>query len=445
MMSDISSEQSGRYGSRFALERRVVLQHEIATPFMVLALLSFFLLLGSTVYFQSHRTSFSSIDAIDNLAWFKTIVRLLCLGIASWLFFACHLSWRDILSRGTLLLFLYYSFAFVTSVVSVNPQVSATRSASFIIILLYGSVLVHSFHQLGVLNEFWKATYISFGVYTVCALFGSHLVYDPAWQHHGVSRLAGLYPPNIAAALAGIAFVWSFISLHQKRYIVPSLAFLGAASAMLILAVSRGALLFVFVTCVGYVLWRQAFGRTGTAITVAAALVAMLAAASVSRRVEGYLTRGQPTEELHTGTGRTPLYAELLTIHYPQRPWFGYGFQMVSARGPIVAVPVGPRGSWDTRHTHSSLLQALVGTGILGLMLLIVAWGRITLDALARLRTGNPIAEQSWFLLLFVVGHSLIETTLSGTVDPPFIILSLVCGTLTLARPSQPAEQRHAG
>jgi O-antigen ligase len=443
-MTSVSGVQRSWGSRRYREEARGVLQHRIATPFLALALLSFLLLLSSTVFFQSYRTSFSSIDAIDGLAWYKATVRLLCLGLAAWLFFACRLSMRAILSRGTLLLLVYYAFAFVTSAMSVNPQISATRSVSFIIVLLYGSVLVHTFHHLGVLDDFWKASYFTFGIYTIAALIGSHLVYDPVWQHHGVSRLAGLYPPNLAAALAGIAFVWSFISLHQKRHVLPSLAFLAAASAMLILAVSRGALLFVFVTCLGYVLWRQAFGRAGTAIMVGAALLAMLAAASLSTPVENYLARGQPTQELHTGTGRTPLYSELLTIHYPQRPWFGYGFQMVSAQGPIVAVPVLPRGSWDTRHTHSSLLQALVGTGIVGLVLLIVAWRRIALDALARLRTDDPVAEQSWFLLVFVVGHSLIETTLSGTVDPPFIILALVCGTLTRTGLSQPERAKRA-
>jgi O-antigen ligase len=409
------------------------LRHRTATPVMVLALLSFFLLLSSTVYFQSYRTSFSSVDAIDSLALFKAIVRLLCLGVAIWLSFACRTSWREILSRGTLLLLLYYGFALVTSVMSVNPQVSATRAASFIIILLYGSVLVHSFRNLGVLGEFWKATYLTFGTYTICALIASLLVYDAAWQHHGVSRLAGLYPPNIAAALAGIAFVWSFISLHQKRFILPSLAFLVAATVMLILAVSRGALLFVLVTCVIYVLWRRAFGRIGTAITVVAAVALILTVPAISEQAGSYLARGQPTEELQSGTGRTLLYRELLTIHYPQRPWFGYGFQMVSAEGAMVNVPVLPRGTWRSRHTHSSVLQALVGTGILGLVLLMVGWGRIALDAFSRLSRDNPIGEQGWFLLVFVVGHSLIETTLSGTVDAPFMILSLVCGTLTVA------------
>jgi O-antigen ligase len=426
------------------LETHTVLRHRTAAPVMVLALLSFFLLLSSTVYFQSYRTSFTSIETIDSLAWFKAIVRLLCLGVAVWLSFLCRLSWRDILSRGTLLLLLYYGFALVTSVMSVNPQVSATRAASFIIILLYGSVLVHSFRKLGVLDEFWKATYLTFGAYTVCALIGSHLVYDAAWQHHGVSRLAGLYPPNIAAALAGIAFVWSFISLHQKRYIVPSLLFLVAASTMLILAVSRGALLFILVTCVVYVLWRQALGRIGTAVTVVAALGVIMAAPTVSERAGSYLTRGQTAEELHSGTGRTPLYRELITIHHPQRPWFGYGFQMVSAQGAMVSVPVLPRGTWKSRHTHSSVLQALLGTGIIGLVLLTVAWGRIVFDAISRLSTDNPISEQGWFLLVFVMGHSLIETTLSGTVDAPFIILSLVCGTLTVAGSTREEEQWRA-
>jgi hypothetical protein len=413
-------------------------RRSLALPWV--ALLSNLLLLGSTVTMQDlGRKGFSSLAEVDSLAMVKFVARMLCLAFAVVLVVQFRLRWRELFRGGNRWLLGYFALALGTTLFSAVPVISATRAISFIVILFYGTAVVHAFARQRVLGAFWQGLYFCYGLFVVAVLFAALLFY-----RGGEDRLGGIYPANIAASIGGIAFVWSFVKLlRQGRGFVP-LAFAAAGAAIILLAVSRGALIAAGAVCV---LAAMRARRTIALAFVTALLVTGGALAihhawggDPTKDVVKFLARGQQTADLVALTGRTPLYAFLLTEQFPRHPVLGVGFEMLSEQGMSPAGSVGivlegARASWEWHptHAHNSLLSALIGTGLVGLALYVIGWWTIASRLWRLSHDGQWLGTEALYLLLFVLLHSLVDTVLSSTVDPAFIVASF-CGGIAAVR-----------
>jgi O-antigen ligase len=409
---------------------------------LIMVLVSNLLLLGSTVTLVAFsRQGFNSFDAVDPLTMIKTVARGLCVVFAAVLFIRFRLKWRDVFTGGTRWLLAYFAFALGTAVYSANPAISWTRAISFISILGYGTVLVQAFAKDRSLRSLWGGLYIVYGFWML-AVLGSSLVFHPAASMEG--RWGALYAPNLTASVAGVVLVWSFVRVQRDGWSLQPLFFSAASMLLMIMTVSRGGLVAALATCAICAVRMRRTATTifaGVTVLVVSALVyTMMNGGDPEERLMTYLARGQDKADVVALTGRVPLYKFLLTEQFPEHPIFGVGFQMLSEEGTAPAGKIGivlegPRSSrgWHPNHAHNALLQTLIGTGLIGLLIYVIAWGKVLKSLWAAEREKFPLADEALFVMIFVLIHAMIDTTLSSTVDPPFILATFACGIAVLA------------
>lgn len=414
---------------------------------LFLSLAVFFLLLLSTadVVWLQRGDGFSGAGSFDTLAAFKLGARLVAVAFGGWLFLLTGPGlwlWKDPAVRW---FSVFFVFAAGTAVYSAVPVVTLTRALSFLGVLFFVVVQVRYFSDQGRFQELWEGVYLVLGLH-VALVFGLSVVFDAMGLGSGSGkRLATLYGPNGAGSLSGLLLVWSFVRFFRQEHPRLALLFGGVAGLFLVLTLSRGALGLTLVTCAAYALWRRrgvlslAAGAGGLGLVV---LIASVGEGGVSDLL-AFLTRDQSAQRLQAMNGRIPLYTYLLTEQFPQFPWFGVGFQMLSESSLVVDLPTDVavrRGSWYAGHAHNGLLHILIGTGMVGLSLFVCAWAFV-FRGLRRLRLAAPSAwEVSVPLVFFLAAHAMVETTLTGTVDPNFLLLSLIVGGIaaTWQRPAGP-------
>ena len=421
------------------------LAHRRTDGVLLLSFVVLFVLLASTMdALWISRSSFSGAATFDALAGFKLFGRGLAVAFGCWLLLDLRLGtwlWKD---PGVGLLGLFYVYAALTSAYSAEPLLSLTRALSFLGVLFFAVVLVRHAAEAGRFGALWDGLYHVLGAY-VTLVFAASLVLDAAGMKAAEGRLASLYGPNGAASLAGLVFIWSYVRLWQGRATGVLLFLLGTSGAFMVLALSRGAMLTVLVTCAGYAVWRR---KSVPSLAVVLALVGVvLVPVALSESGLGglaeFFTRGHDLDRIQAMNGRIPIYLYLLFEQFPQYPVFGVGFQMMSEAGTVVDVPAHiavRRGSWLPGHAHNAILQVLVGTGLVGLALFAAAWGWVIRGLGRRVRFAAPRAFEAMVpLTFFILANSMVETTLTGTIDPNYLLASLVAASVAATRPLDPA------
>jgi O-antigen ligase len=241
--------------------------------------------------------------------------------------------------------------------------------------------------------------------------------------------------------------VWAFVRLRRDGPSLLDLCFAAAGLALVVLTVSRGAMLATAVACALYTIRRRRVVETFALALIALGVPLLVYGfqGDIVKFTGGYLTRGQDTEELFAMTGRLPLYIYLVTEQFPSHPFIGVGFEMLSEAGirpselPSITIS-GDKAQWvwHPSHAHNALIHTLVGTGIIGLGLFLIGWGKVAWNVYVLSRMDFSVGEEAWFVLIYIFAHAMIDTTLTATVDPPFIVASFICALATLV-----PERRH--
>jgi O-antigen ligase len=411
------------------------------TATLGVALFASLLMLASTSTLESlHRQAFTSTSNVDSLAIFKAIARSCCVLVGIFVFIDARLRIRDIFRGGPSVLLAYYMFALGTTVYSAEPLITSTRAISFIAILLYGCVVAQGLARQRALPAFWQGLYVGFGLFTLVTLAFAIAFYQP--KASDVERAAGLFTSNLAGSIAGIAVVWTYVRVLRGDFALTTIMTGLSGLALLLLTISRGALVAVFAICALATLMRRRTFTTaliGTTVLCLAGFAYALKAGDPGEKFAQYLGRGQDSQQVVAMSGRVPLWIFLATEQFPKAPYFGVGFQMLSDEGQhpskkIGVVLTGVRANWGWKptHAHDSILQTLIGTGLFGLTLFVVGWFLTQRQLLRAARTGNAIAEEAWFVLIFSLTHSLVDTMMTATVDPTFVMASIICGIATV-------------
>jgi len=132
-------------------------------------------------------------------------------------------------------------------------------------------------------------------------------------------------------------------------------------------------------------------------------------------------------EDANQLAGRLPLWTEL-TNYVEQHPLLGHGygaFWSASRVDDISAVL-----SWDVAAAHSSYMELLLGLGLIGLVLAVVATVIALFCAGAECRPGDSGHWFLFFLLVFGVTHAFLE---SAFVIPSLISFIAACGVCRIA------------
>jgi O-antigen ligase len=246
----------------------------------------------------------------------------------------------------------------------------------------------------------------------------------PAISANGVGQLA--------AILGIVALVRILLGPKSRTIYVPIL--LGCMVTM-VLAQSRSPILaFVLATVVVLVASRR-FGLL--ALLIGSASVTLLS--PYGETIYEFMRRGQSESSLQTLTGRT-MYWEA-SLEAVRDSWLnGYG---ANAGGKYVLSTLGEESS----TVHSTYIEVLLDTGVVGLTLLlvvlVVAW--FWLLWLRSYVAGDPVGRLLWFECLGVLTILTLRSgfTITFVWTPAVLIFGLVLVFIAIAR-RQVVQRRYA-
>lgn len=252
--------------------------------------------------------------------------------------------------------------------------------------------------------------------------YGTHHLSDGfADVHDGLWRGVFEHKNQLGAAAAVVVFIFLFFS----RLISASVGFrvvsIAAAIACLIFAQSAGSWVALGMLVVYYFLIRSVPGSRNllVLVVVGASALAFLAFTFFEADLLAIVGRDA------TFTGRTDIWHFVLIAVW-QKPFLGYGYYAATAdfmqpllEGELTRAAVDP---------HNGYLDLLLGTGIVGLALLLCCVALVIVTVIDRVKTSAG-PEKDFFVLL--VSFPILSLLYSFFETEPISRVQGVVGTLT--------------
>lgn len=302
---------------------------------------------------------------------------------------------------------LFFAWGLVGSAWSLTPAYTAAAALGGLGIVALALLMVQRLSVAQALLTWTLALALP-----VAASLLRHLV-DPASALAPMDggaqwRLAGWFgsPNNLGRSAALLLLVAALAARHLAP--ARALGLLAVAAALglpaLVQSESRGAVLALAAAAA----WWALAPRPGWALVVAAlaasAVLSLMAMPWLADDLALVFSRSGRLEEMVSLTGRTEIWAASQAL-IGQEPWLGHGF--ASSRELLPAAWQGDHG-WTTTSAHNLWLQAALGSGLIGLVLLLagqLAWLRHAL------RRPFPEADA---VVVFVLVLGLLEASATG-------------------------------
>lgn len=262
---------------------------------------------------------------------------------------------------------LYALLAMFSAVYSKIPLLSLYKGfevAAFVVLGLYIGTILHTWRDI---EDIVNIMLFAMWYLVVSALIGAIVWPSEAWptmlmQDSMAFALNGVFPSILSSTLAPMAGIlascclcWLFHPTKTAGKMGLRVVFLAALVCM-VFAHSRTAIL-AFVLAAFFIF--MCFRRTGLAIiTISLGLIGYLTGNLVS-----YMMRGNPAGVFTSLSGRT-LFWPLVIEKVVQSPLFGHGFY-ASQRFMF--------GSGAISSVDNTYLEVLLGLGVIGVMVLILA------------------------------------------------------------------------
>lgn len=136
-----------------------------------------------------------------------------------------------------------------------------------------------------------------------------------------------------------------------------------------------------------------------------------------------------------TFTGRTNIWPPLLA-RVEDRPWLGYGYGSFWDPENPLRQPLFDEVKFEVFSAHNTAIEILIGMGVIGLTLMVIALIFLLAGALLRLhRPGDPQRDGLAFLLTLLV----LGSTESALTGPEGLTLTLFAALLGRTRFRSPA------
>jgi exopolysaccharide production protein ExoQ len=230
--------------------------------------------------------------------------------------------------------------------------------------------------------------------------YGTHQLTDMSRDVHDGEWRGVFLHKNLLGATACISvFIFLFLGRLTEASLALRVTCIVAAIACLIFAQSAGSWVATCVLLVYLCLIRSApvSGNVLMLIVVGVSALALGAFLPFSDHIAAVLGRDA------TFTGRTDIWALVLDAVW-QKPLLGFGYAV--ATGDFKGIsPVQELGAG---HAHNGYLDVLLGTGAVGLVLLIFSILSVVVTAISRLKTCSGLERDCLMLLLFFPITSLV-------------------------------------
>jgi O-Antigen ligase len=383
------------------------------------------LLLLSTLTFRSRDAEALATNPLDSAA----IVRVGCIGAAA------LLAWMTLLRRpmtldrvatpsAVLVYAAYVAVVFLGAPLSQDLSLTAYRGVE----LAVGVLVVVSAIRFGGPDAVRRLENLVFAfvLFIVCSIWlGVMLVPGQALDPEGVGPfpylLTGVFPavsPNTVGMYGAVLLLWSLgIRLGARRGSRWYLFFVVLGALTLLGAQYRTGYL---ATVVAFTLLLATRGRkTLAAVAATVALVGGVAnSSSIIHAAEPYALRGQTPQQAGELSGRISFWKKAIPV-WKESPIVGKGL-LTATRFEVLA----PLGYTSTSTIHGTWIEALVGTGVLGVGLLatflLLMWRSALPDLLARDGLVYP-----GLLLIFFTVRSITGQTFEAFSDVTLVFLVL--------------------
>jgi O-antigen ligase len=403
-----------------------------------------FLLLVSTLVFRGRSADELAYNPLDAAAQF----RVLCVALALMLGAMALISRPHAApSNGRLtslpirLYFLYVFVVFLGAPVSIDLPLTAYRGVELLtgLIVMVGarrSVGDEAGERIGtVLYWFTVGLLLSVWIGYVVApdLAVAHLTNKEVpigWQ---ISGVVPSISSNGVGTLGILLTFWSLARLRRlpspttlRRGLAYALAGLGVAS--LIFAQYRTGYVAFVIGLLIYLLFGRKWVLATLVVIVVLGAIAM-GPSSLVKDAEPFALRGQTTEQASELSSRVEFWTAAIPV-WQRSPLIGGGL-LTATRFEVLA----PLGFTDVSAIHSTWVEALVGTGLIGLALLSLSFLVMVKRAFVRaLRSGDLVPV----LLLAVTA----VRTITGNTFETFGYLAMIFLWLALALPDE-EQQGH--
>jgi O-antigen ligase len=404
------------------------------------------LLLVSTLVFRGRSAVDLAYDPLDAAAQFRVLCVALALILgAVGLISPPHASPSNgrLTSLPIRLYFLYVFVVFLGAPVSVNVPLTAYRGVELLtcLIVMVGarqSVGDEAMERIGTVL-YWSVVGLLLSVWVGFILAPeqaqSTILNTNAplgWQ------LAGVWPSISSNGVGTLGVLLTFWSLARLRTL-PSPTTLQRGLAYAIAGLSVASLILAqyrtgYVAFVAGLLVYLLVGRRWALATVVLMMVVLgvvaIGPSSLVGEAEPYALRGQTTEQASELSGRETYWTAAIPV-WEQSPLIGKGL-LTATRFEVLA----PLGDEYTAGIHSTWVEALVGTGLIGLALLTLSFLVTCKRAFVTARRSGDLVP---VLLLAVLG---VRTITGNTFETLLSFQAIIFLWLALAL-SDEQQQRH--
>ncbi len=144
------------------------------------------------------------------------------------------------------------------------------------------------------------------------------------------------------------------------------------------------------------------------------------------------VNRGQSSDEISSFSGRQVMW-EAMWNSFLDSPWIGHGYFMSSASGGLEVWYLNGEMEPVNWTAHNVWLQAMVSTGVIGLVLLLLAFGLPLATMVCRWLAGHPWTKiDSWFasLVIWYFIWGMLNESILGPLQPESVIFFIMYGIL---------------
>lgn len=331
-----------------------------------------YIVLGMGLVFGAlflNEANFRSSEVLNATADWQTLLKLaICVLCGSYGIWFCDFAKLRQLGVAAIGMGLFCMWAFVCALKSVNVTYSITCCTVLFCILLFANTVTLRLGKRAFILTCFTVLYLFLvGCWIARIVVPGLNAFDPLLDSVAdAKRFAGLLHPNgtagIAATTIGMTFVAANSGYLRWKWVGPLIGF---AFITLFLTGSR-TWMFAALLVTAYGLLRHFNLLTKLVVTCGLVMCVSIATiylmnswnASTADKALASITRSGKSEEIYSLTGRSDLWAFCIKkIKASPVVGYGYGCQRFV---------IGDEHFWPTRHAHNVLLNASLGTGIIG-------------------------------------------------------------------------------
>lgn len=315
----------------------------------------------------------------------------------------------------------------LSTIASASPPLTAYMVYQMFISMMFAMVFVERYGVEPCLRKLFQASVLLSIAIPIVGFLAPELVY--VTTETGAMRLRGDYiaGTEVVSLLCFVLLLSGVQELSKLNYWL----LLGLSCTLLLVSLSRTAILALFVTFIIILLKRPASKPfRWFALIFGLGAIAMIAQGAVS-----YMGHFRSSESVFTLSDRLGLWSHLIAVTLRQSPLIGLGYYAASR-------VYGPQYNPDLGTAHSMFVETFAGGGFLALICLSLLCVGVAIYVLRALRQNTKLSFTIAILFVAVMMFGLVGANFDS--GPVGITFWSIAASLPILRRSDPSLAQRA-